>query len=284
MMSAGQKRNYQIWLAICLLMVLVCTPFCSHADQTTYEGPGWDTPEDAVLVYLEGMKEQDLYKMISAYAVETHIDHFDLQAQLERIRAYTISMIPRMPNSTNLLWGINVEARKNEIVQSILLQMSTLCLYERAQDFDRPIGFQSDNFAEEARAFVEELDQAFAAVDFNTLNVLRFTPPELISELYASERNQENIKRQAAPYGVDEMRSVIAVFALDDKVGALCCDVARYGDRWFMHKPGGNIAAIIGFSAMTGGVIAGPVEEMAAVLDSIGLEIGDFLIDVIEQY
>lgn len=283
MLSTGKKRNYQTLFAICLLVVCACVPLISYADQTAYEGAGWDTPEDAVLVYLEGMKEQDLNKMISAYAVETHIDHFNLQAQLERIRTYTITMTPRMPNATNLLRGINTEARKNEIVQSILWQMSALCLQERMQDFYEPIVFQEENFAEETKAFVKELDRAFKAPDFGTLNVLRFTPPEEISELYVLEVNQENIKKQTVPYGADEVRSVIAVFALDDKVGAFCCDAARYGDRWFIHKPGGNIGNLIGISPMTGGIVAGTVEEMAVVLDSMGLKIDDFLIDQIEQ-
>jgi hypothetical protein len=39
---------------------------------------------------------------------------------------------------------------------------------------------------------------------------------------------------------------------------------------------------LVGFHAMTGGMVAGPVEEVAAALDSIGLQIDDFLIDQIE--
>ena len=261
-MNAGQKKKLQFWpisrpiswLMVCLLVVCVAMPLLSHAEQKTYEGSGWDTPEEAILAYLEGLREQNIGKMIGAYAVETYIDHFDLKAQIARVGAYTMSMAPRMPNSGGLLRGINIEARKNEIVQSILWQITAICL--PGQDFSQPIPLGRENGDEEAAAFVEGIESAFGAVDFSTLKFLRFTPPEQISELYASERNQENIRAQIAPFGAEEARSVIALFIVDDKVCALTCDVMRYGDRWFMYKPSGNIGAMMGLSALTGGMIS----------------------------
>ena len=159
--------------------------------------------------------------------------------------------------------AINIDARKSEIVQGALFHMTVICLPE--QDFTLTIPFAGEDVDNETRAFVEELESAFGAVDFSTLNVLRFTPPEEISELYASEHNQENIKRQTAPTGADEARSVVAVFTVADKFCALSCDVMRYGDRWFMYKPHGYIAAIMGLSVLTGGMVAVPIEELMAL-------------------
>ena len=244
----------------CLLVICLCAPLFAHADQPIYEGPGWDTPEEAVLVYLEGLKEQDVDKMISAYAVETYIDHFDLTAELTRVRSHTLNRVPRMPNTGNLLRSINIEARKNEIVRGISFQMTSFCLPE--EDFIEPTYFSGENADKQAWAFVGELEKAFGAVDYGTLDVLLFVPPEVISDRYTSERNQEDIKRKMAPTGADEMRSVVAVFTVDNKNCALCCDVMRYGDRWFMCWSDGNIAQFMGLSPSTGGLAVLSTEEL----------------------
>ena len=278
-MNAEQKRNLQSWLAICLVMVCVAMPLLSNVDRMAYEDPGWDTPEEAVLVYLEGLKEQNIEKMISAYAVETCVDHFDLKAQLARLRAYTVSMIPRVPNSGDLLRGINIEARKNEIVQSILLQMTSICL--PGQDFSQTIPFTGDDGDKAVAAFVDGIESAFGAVDFSALKFLGFMPPEQLSELYASERNQENIRAQIAPYGAEEARSVIALFMINDKFCALTCDVMRYGDQWFMYKPGGNIASLMGLSVLSGGVISVPQEELVAMREGLGAPAQKLLDDLL---
>jgi len=233
-----------------------------------YEGPGWDTPEEAVLYYLEGLKEQDIGKMIGAYAIETYIDHFDLTTLLIRINAYTPALVPRLPNTGDLLRAMNVEARKNEIMQGLFFHMVSICMPE--QDFLNTTAFMSDNKEEEAKVFVEGLEHAFGAVDFSTLKVLRFYPPEEIEDRYASEQNQENIKRQIAPTGADEARSVVVFFTVDDIVCVLGCDVMRYGDRWYMFRAQGNISNLLGFTANTGGLAAVPVQELIALKDELG--------------
>ena len=106
MMNTGRKRKLRTWFTICLLLVCAIMTQLSHADQKTYEGSGWNTPEDAVLHYLDGLKEQDLDKMISAYAVESYIDHFDPQAYLERYYQFYPCMTPHIPNTDGFTRGI----------------------------------------------------------------------------------------------------------------------------------------------------------------------------------
>jgi len=269
---------------ICVLVICLCAPLWAHADQNTYEGPGWDTPEEAVLYYLEGLKEQDIGKMIGAYAVETYIDHYDLGAVLARLHGYTPGLVPRLPNTSDLLRALNIEARKNEIVYGIFSQMISICLPE--QDFFHMAPFAQENIDEEVEAFVGGLEEAFGAVDFSTLKVLRFNPPEAISELYTSETNQENIKRQIAPTGADEGRSVVAVFTVGDSVCVLACDVMRYGDRWYMYRVPGNIALLVRFSASGGGVVAVPIQELLALRDELGAGamagLDTFIMDILD--
>ena len=260
MMNAGQKRKLQTWFAICLLVVCVTMPLLSHADQKTYEGSGWDMPEDAVLHYLDGLREQDIGKMISAYAVETYIDHFDLKAQLVRVGMHDIYMVPPMPNSGILLREINIESRKKQIVESILWQITSICL--PGQDFSRNVALTSENGGEEVSVFVERIEKAIGALDFGTLKLMHFTPPEQVNELYASEGYQERIRAMIAPLGADELRGVIAFFIVDENFCVLACDAIRYGDRWFIHRFNGNIGALTGLDPIPSGVLAIPQGEL----------------------
>lgn len=235
-------------------------PLLSHADQKTYEGAGWDVPEDAVLHYLEGLKEQNIGKMISAYAVKTYIDHFDLKAQLALLGMHDMHMTPPMPNSGNILREINIESRKNQIVESILWQITSICL--PGQDFSKAVLLTSENGGEEVSVFVERIEKAFGAVDFGTLKFLHFTPPGQVNELYASESNQEKIRAMIAPFGAAELRGVIAFFTIDGNYCVIACDVIRYGDRWFIHRSNGNIGALMALDPTPSGVLSIPQDEL----------------------
>ena len=227
--------------------------------------------------YLEGFREQDLSKMISAYSVETCIDRIDMKAALERIGAYAPNMIPIMPNSGGMLREINIEVRKNQIIRTILWQMTSICL--PGLDFTQIIPISRDDESDPAAAFVEGIEEAFKAVDFGTLTLLQFTPPEQISEFYMSERNQQNLKAQVAPYGGEEIRSVIALFMVDEQFCALACDAIRYGDRWYMHQPYSNIAVLAGVN-MPNGILSVPKENLVQIMGELDAPLRDMIADV----
>lgn len=277
------KTRFPI-LTLCILALSLLSTTVSHADAYTYEGPGWATPEEAVEAYLEGIKEQDLSKMIGAYAVETLVDHFDLQAQVTRLGMYSLSLVPSLPSASGLVRDLNVQSRVSEITRTTIYQMHALCL--PGQDFTQPVTFGSEGREERIEVFVSDMDSAFSSVDFSTLQILRFIAPEDISELYMSERNQENIQSQIAPYGADEGRSVVVSFTVDGKVGALCCDAVRYGDLWYMLRGGGNIGAMIGLAAHNGGLIAMDLEELYALREDMsgeGLQMLDAFLGQLED-
>ena len=257
-----RKRLLPVWFAICLLAVCAQMPQLSHADSKTYEGSGWATPEEAVLCYLEGLKEQDLDKIISAYAVETYTDRFDFQAYLERMRSFNAFLTPRMPNTGGLLRDMSIIARKNQIASSLYYQILTICMPGR--DFSMAIHLAREDEGESVTAFIEEFEGAFGAVDFGTLQFICFSPPEQFSDLYASEENQEKLKVQSVYYGSDEVRSACALFLVDRSICILMCDVVRYGDLWYMLRTSGNIGSLMGPMRgldASGGIILIPLDE-----------------------
>jgi hypothetical protein len=77
---------------------------------------GFDTPEDAVWEYVDGLKNADLDRMIGAFAIETYIENASLEKSLERVRAYLFfSSDINMPNSNEFVTALNIENRRKSV-------------------------------------------------------------------------------------------------------------------------------------------------------------------------
>ena len=53
-------------------------------------------------------EEMDFEQMMSAFAWETQMEHYDLRVFLERIGAYQVTMRPRMPSINDFMFSANV--------------------------------------------------------------------------------------------------------------------------------------------------------------------------------
>ena len=62
-------------------------------ERMSYEGNGFDTPEAAVLFFLNGMKNLDFEQMLDAYAWETRVSRFSSREYLMRYRTISDNMI-----------------------------------------------------------------------------------------------------------------------------------------------------------------------------------------------
>lgn len=60
------------------------------------------------------------------------------------------------------------------------------------------------------------------------------------------EQINKNYEKNLTIYGMDEAAFCIAHFLMGEEEFVYSADVARYGDRWYLHQSGGVIAAIIG--------------------------------------
>ena len=98
-----------ISLVLALVLILGCTcAFAEGDERIRYEGEGFVTPEEALTCYMEGLKNLDFDQMMSAFAWETQMEHYDLRVFLERIGAYQATMRPRMPSVNDFMFSANV--------------------------------------------------------------------------------------------------------------------------------------------------------------------------------
>ena len=99
-----------------LVLLLTCT-FAFAEDATIhYEGSGFDTAQDAVTCYMNGLKNLDFEQMLSAYAWETLASHYSVETFTKRIRAYSPTASARMPSFNDFMVSANLNMlRANEV-------------------------------------------------------------------------------------------------------------------------------------------------------------------------
>ena len=91
------------------------------------EGSGYDTPEEAVSAYVEGLCSNDVEAMMKACAVESYAENYNLESFVERLNALpgSISLL-YLPDTGELSEGINTGHRKGELYDMIKGQYLTL--------------------------------------------------------------------------------------------------------------------------------------------------------------
>ncbi len=250
-----KKRHgaYVRWQVFALTMAFaLCwsVPLGMAAAPVAYEGSGQPSPEDAARAYLEGVRNGDLYQTLAVFAIESYVERYDFRGLLEKLKAYLPSRPISLPNANPMFQAINVERRKAEVVSGISYHL----LAFRMPDMEpnKPLMFNDEG---EAAEFVSGLEANTGPLALSSIQIGEAVAPETLSDMYADEKNLENLDWQRQTIGADEMRSVVLVFSVDTKAYLFCCDVAKYGEAWYLVSLGGNMGNLLGISAANGGIM-----------------------------
>ena len=261
------KKCFALALLLIFLLTMAGCATQSNASLQTPERASFDSPEDAVIAYLEGLRYSDLDRMIGAFALESYVENYNFEALLNRVRVYSPALEIRMPNANALVTAMNIENRRARIVDGIIFQYILLS--------DPEFNMTAPHVIEDGQAgeFVSRFNESLNAPTLNSIEVLGFIPPEALMELYLSEANQSNIMRQAEVLGADQLISRVAVFEMDGNKYLLLVDAVEYSERWYISQLGGNISVLLGISHMWFGLL--PVylaDEGIDIFDGIDLQ------------
>ena len=109
-------------------------------------------------------------------------------------------------------------------------------------------------------AFLAGLAENDAAARWQEMEVVEFVEPAELSDMYLNESNQQNIAKQVASYGCDELVSVAVKLDIGGEEWYQCMNVARYGEKWYNLSLSGNIGNLLGLSPYTSGLA--PASEL----------------------
>lgn len=238
----------------------------------TAEGEGFDTPAEAILAYAEALKEGDVEKMISTFAVESLVEKFDPMYYIARTRAlipgsYTNMYYP-YPEGT-VYQSANIEKRRSLIVQQIQYELFVITLaqqgffYDADTSSDMPEALRSlyegktytfgndKEGVEEAEKFIE----VFSTVpDLSDMEIGEVIYAEGLNEQYSRFANAQNMYNTAKMYGGDGIRSLAVHLTIEGKEALLFMDTIKYGDKWYNFNQMGNLAMLLGINSTSGGL------------------------------
>ena len=187
----------------------------SEERDTAYERMGFDSPEEAVIAFLEGVRDSDLDRMTAAVFDDSH----------DGVHALEVS----------------------------LFYVFFLYFY-LTEDFLGD-DFQMEDFVEDFQMEDFQLLTGTEPSEFQSLEILGFIPPEAFTELYLSETNQTNLSNQAERLGADQLVSCVVVFELDGEKYITFLDVADVDGRWRISQFNGNIGVLMFLPPMGQGII-----------------------------
>lgn len=223
------------------------------------ECAGFESPEDAVMAYIEAMRELDVQGMLSSFAIERFVEHSNPQLFLERIRAFTMSAEGALPVSEAYPRAIAVAQRYGNLADRLYRQYLYYTWPEEYGEFDgSTLIFKEDG---EIQAFVSQMESPAFISDLASAEWVEFIEPSSLSEIYLRKTNLEQIAKQARSYGCDELRDVVARLNIGGREALLCMQCARYGERWYNFSFGGNIGNILGLEAYCAGLICPRAEQ-----------------------
>ena len=210
-----------------------------------YEGEGFDSPEEAVTNYLNGLKNLSYDQILKSFAWETQAAHYSVAAQLNRIKVYNLSMRPRIPN-------INYFAEHANLQQ--IINRETDLLYRSIEACVMGTDYHGgENVMLKDEEAVTQFLETFKKGQLEKLTTLHnirfFSADELTKGWFTSEKGQKNFAAMTAPYGGDEAVNVVALAELDGGEYLFCAPVAvRYGKKWYLASFTSVVSTYLGLS------------------------------------
>ena len=220
------------------------------------EGDGFDTPEEAVAFYLEGIKKLDYNQILGAFAWETQAAHFSIETKIKRLQSYQLSMKPRMPAENDFMRSALLYSLLSYQTDSIYNAIELFCLQENHPNTASLYNVSLKDDAEYdvfMSSFSNDRIQQLAKMD----NIRFLTPDEVTDNMFSNERNQENYLKFNAMYDADETVDVPATADIGDGFIFCCPTVARYGDKWYLVSVHSFTSMIIGLSVTQQAFVTG---------------------------
>ena len=227
-----------------------------------YEGEGFSSPEEALTCYMEGLKNLDFEQMLSAFAWETQMEHYDFKAFFERVRAYQPTMRPRMPSVNDFMFSANVNIIRCYQADLIYRSLELYILGDDAPSRQKTgtIAFRKDS--DDVDAFLQRFENG-RLEKLTQMSGLRFLQPDDVTDgKFSVGLNPEQFIRQTACYGADEAVNLLGAAEIGDETLYCCPTICRYGDKWYL----------VSLSSMTGMILGIPTDCQAFICGSGSLK------------
>ncbi len=208
----------------------------AESGEITWEGEGFDTPEEAVTEYIIGLIDWDIEEILSACAIETGVDNYDFEKQIGRTGRMLSPLnggrqSGYIPCADDFGRQLNVEIRRSQFIQTIIAQY----LYMTKSEF----------LTGRSPAVVELLDYDSVSEMVEEYTVEEgpdilykgmILPAAFLSDKYYSQKIQYNLMGSAYADGAQQLAALGAVVFVNDEPFLMTFGVEKYDGKWFVTQ------------------------------------------------
>lgn len=228
------------------------------------EGEGFDTPEEAALAYLKGLKEGDFEQVLSAFAVETYVKNYRLDKKIDGRWQYRFSdsLIPSVSEYTEKL---NIEMRRYDIFQNVQeCYLSLIGLKSRRLE-TLAENVSSDGLLDEL--FALNAVTCFSAIDYDgTFTDLAYLMDKYWNASNSWEEQVENETKKKLDWsGADRLEELAVNFTYAGIPLAINMSVVQYDQKWYIFELGGMYSDLLGALSTSGGIIPSDGLDVAQI-------------------
>jgi len=227
------------------------------------EGTGFDTPEEALTCYMEGLKNLDFEQMLSAFAWETQAEHYSIEKFFNRMQTYAQYNKPRIPFLNDFMLAVNTEEIRAAQIDMIY---NALEAYILGEDYPKgqmiPLKEEKDT-----EAFLRKFENG-RLEKLASMGEIRFISPDLVTgSKFSMPINKENFKKQTAHYGANEAVNIVGAAEIGDEVLCCCPTICRYGDKWYLVSCSSMTSAILGIEVARQAFISVTADQFNSVIN-----------------
>lgn len=232
--------------------------FTNESTDAQVQGSGYDSAEEAVRAYVNALNRKDYDAMLSTFAVESYVEHYDLGAMVDRLQEYRMTYTMNITNENELARGILKTRRINEINSMIEYQYFKIIgvdelLADEGKDLMESFGLAESDF-ENGSELIETLFQNAKRLDSVSIEAGSRIDPTLLFERYYDARNMENIQRQKNIIGADELENICMNVTINDTLYYLFADCICFSGKWYLHSFNCNLSSALGVNPYSGGL------------------------------
>jgi hypothetical protein len=258
-----KQRKIRPWTIISSILIVVLAallavstlrPFGlgNQTSQVTYEGKGASSPEEAAKTLIKGLQDQDYEEIVSAFAVETMVENYDLKGLVKRNKSYSFWDNPiTFPDQSTMSKELNTQKRLNDIFNGIRRLYMTAAYPYTDVSMTIPISDYNNDAAELLADVFDGDAEILARISFNG----KFISPEELVEYFDPsidlddlKTNLDRSKRRLIFFRGDEVKSLVADLTIDGKEYFLPMDVISYRGKWFVLNLGGTLGLYLGIA------------------------------------
>ena len=253
------KKTILILLAAILFLCLSAPAFCEeNSSKPKFEGEGFDTPEEAVLAYIDAWNRSDVNAAISTFAIESLVDHIDTRSYIEYFRMFNPTQnYLTVPAGSPWIRDLEVIKRYADVSNTLFNQYVKNNAGEYAKAAGQPVMVKT---GEEIDALLDVFATPETESWSGRIRFQEWIDPVRIQKL-VSFGNLRSITIQAEVYGADDIMPLIAHISLGKYQAILTMECLSYGGRWFNFRTYGNAAMVFNLEPMSGGLYVFPIEE-----------------------